>query len=131
MTDFVDINLDDTVEPYVIEAGKEVKLRIVKLEKRMNKNEEPFLFPRFEVDGEVAAKEFTKYLPLPLDSDSPKDKNSKKAAIKAFYECFGISTSGSVGLEDQVGKTGWAILGVSEDPEYGEQNYVKKFVKGN
>jgi len=34
-----------------------------------------------------------------------------------------------IDLDDCIGRQAWAILGVSEDEEYGEQNFIKRFIK--
>ncbi|MCK5607082.1 hypothetical protein KAR91_34680 [Candidatus Pacearchaeota archaeon] len=123
------LDLDEAKEPTVVDANEEVELRIVSCRKDNNKNNEPYIMPRFEVVGDDYAKEFTKYLNLPTSNMGAKQLNQCKWGLKAFFECFRIDHTRSIDHEqDLPGETGWAIVGVGESEEYGEQNYVKKFI---
>ena len=126
----IKIDVDDVVEPYAMDADSEVELRIVDVREGTNKNGGPYLMPRFEVVGEVAAKEFSYYIGLPTDDMTPKARNAAAYKYKAFCEAFGLDASEEQNPEDWIGLEGVAILGLEESAEYGEQNYIKRFVTG-
>jgi len=56
-----------------------------------------------------------------------KEKNNVLWALESFKRCFSVP-DGRIDLEDVIGNEGWAIIGLKEDPEYGEQNYIKKLI---
>ena len=125
-----DVNLDDAVEPTAVPGDTEYKLRITDAKEDTDKNGNPYLLPRFEAVDHPAAKEFTKFLRLPHPDQSDKEKNNTLWALKLFSEAFDFSFN-SLDLESIIGNEGWAILGVEETDEYGEQNFIKKFVIGS
>ena len=127
---FLDVDTSSAVEPKVVEADEEYEIRIVGATVNNDKNGKPYFLPRFEIVGEPSAKEFTKFMRLPHDEMNDKQRNNCLWQLKCFYEAFGITSP--IGDEnDIIGETAYAILGVNSDEEYGDQNYVKKFVVGN
>jgi len=125
---FLDVDTSGAVEPKAVSGDEEYEIRIVGIEQRTNKNGGAFLFPRFDIPSEPTAKEFTKYLGLPTDEMEEKQRNNTLWGLKSFFDAFEIDSSGQIDLEECIGLTAWAILGVSESEEYGEQNFVKRFV---
>lgn len=121
-------NLSDAVEPTILPADEEASLRIVSCVSKMNKNDEPYLLPRFEVVDEPTAKEFTKYFPVPFTGQDAKDQNNAMLGLQRFFSAFDYDGGGQIDTESLVGLTGWAILGVENDEKYGESNYVKRFI---
>jgi len=122
-------NVEDAQDPIAMAAG-EYKLRLIECDGlRENAAGNDYVLPRFEVVGEPLAKDFTYYLPLPAEEYDEKRTAKVLAGIKNFCLCFGIDTN-SFDTDELQGLEGWAILGVSDDEQYGEQNYIKKFVIG-
>ena len=115
-------------EPKVVPAGEEYKIRILDCRQDLNKNQEPYIMPRFDVTSEPYAKDFTTYIGLVNDNMDEKEKFRARSDLRLFLECFGLPTSGQLDIDDMKGKTGWAILGVKEDDQYGEQNTIRKFI---
>jgi len=128
MASLLDIDVSDAEEPKVVPANEEYKLRILDATSANDKNDEPFLLPRFEVVDEPLSKDFTKFLRLPHDDLNEKQLARAQWGLKLFLTAFELPTKGKVDPEDMKGKTGWAILGIEENEQYGEQNYVKKFI---
>lgn len=136
VVDLTGQNIAEAQDPVCMTAG-EYKLRIIECDgRRQNKDDNDYVLPRFEVVGEPLAKDFTYYLPLLTcdNGSSEADFDAKRkartaAGIKNFCLCFGIDTS-SFDTDDLQGLEGWAILGVSDDEQYGEQNFIKKMVVG-
>ena len=126
---FLDIDLNDVQEPTTIDADSEVKVRIVGTTEGTDKNNHPYLLARFDVPEEPTCKDFTKFYSLPHGEMEPKKLNNAKWALKVFFDAFDIDPSGGIDLEELPGKTAWVILGVSSDDQYGDQNYIKKFIK--
>ena len=123
------MNFDDTIEPKAVVAG-EYELRISDIVQDVNKNGDPYILPKFEIIGEVGSKTVTRYMALPVSTMDDDKMNKTKLGLKRFFEALGADVSGGIELETLIGETLWAILGVEEDAEYGEGNYIKRFVAG-
>lgn len=122
-------DIDNAKEPMVVEADQEYKLRIVSCRVGENKNGDPYLLPRFEITSEPYAKEFTKYLAVPHSGMTEKQRNGTAYALQTFFRAFEFDHSRPFDPEeDLIGLEGWALLGVEESEEYGESNFVKKFL---
>lgn len=131
----LELDLEGATEPTIVDADEEYKLRIVSCgEIRQDKKGNDYILPRFEIPDSPASKEFTKYLKLAtkknLEGLSAKQINSLKWGNTQFFECFKVDPSRLEPGVDLPGKTGWAILGIENDEEYGDKNYVKKFIVG-
>jgi hypothetical protein len=125
----LDLKIDDAVEPKVVPADEEYVLRIVSA--GVTKSDKGvYLIPRFEVQGEPYSKEFTHPFRTDFENMSEKDANNAKFRLSQFFNCFRFNyRGGEFDPADQLpGLQGPAILGVKETDEYGEQNFVKKFV---
>jgi len=121
------MNFDDVVEPKAVPEG-EYELRITEVTQDNNKNNEPYIMPRFDIVSEPTAKTVSKYMALPIPTMDEKRLNQTKLNLKRFFEAVGIDASGGIDLDQLVGETVWAILGLEVDDEYGEQNFVKRFM---
>ena len=125
----LDQNFADAEEPTVVPADEEYKLNIMSVRQDTDKNGAPYFLPTFECVDHPTAKEFTKFYRIPHSDLNPKQLNKAKWAIKNLLLACGMDPSMPFDPEqDLVGKELWAILGVSDDEEYGEQNYVKKLI---
>lgn len=127
--DMSNLNLDDAVELSAVEPG-EYKIRITSVKTGTNKNGHPYLMPTFSIEGEAAAKPFTRYYGLPTPDMEEKKLNNTKLALKRFEDAFDIKLSNVQSENDLIGCCAWAILGVEESEEYGTQNTLKRLVKG-
>lgn len=135
--DFTDEDLDGATEPQAVEGG-EYTLKIVdwKADKKgavlqKDKNDEPYIMPIFEViECEEAefAKNFSHFLRIPHKDMNVKDRNAARWEMKSFCTCFSLDYSQRIDYEECIGKTGDALLIVSPDEGFGEQNRVKKFM---
>lgn len=128
MTSLLDIDVTDAPEPKVVPANEEYKLRIIDATSDRDKNDEPYLLPRFEVVDEPLAKDFTKFLRLPHGELSEKQLIRVNSDIRKYLEAFELPNPFKGDPAEMKGHTGWAILGVGDDEQYGEQNYIKKFI---
>ena len=81
-----------------------------------------------ECEEAASAKSFSQFLRIPHDGMDAKEKNGAKYALKEFCTCFGIDYTQRVDYEECIGMTGEALLIVTPDEGYGEQNKVKKFL---
>ena len=126
-------DLENAVEPTVIETEEEVKLQVKDVKQDINKNEEPYMLITFEAVDFPTAKTFTKYYALPFEGMDSKKKNNASLSLRKFFQAFEVDyTSGQVDLDNLQGCEGWALLGVDkqEDSDFGPQNYIKRFVAG-
>ena len=86
----LDVDVGDAVEPKVMPAGEECKLRIVGASITTS-DKGTFLIPRLEVTDEPYAKEFTHVLTIPEDDMDEKRLNQCKYRLDEFYRTFEFS----------------------------------------
>lgn len=123
------VNYDDAVEPKCVEADEEYQLRITSAKVSENKNGNPYLMVFFEVKDEPTAKELSHYFELPNGEMNEKRLNQAKWGLKNFFQAIDFDGSREFDPADDLpGCECWAILGLREDEQYGEQNFVKKFL---
>lgn len=126
----LDLDVSGAQEPQPAAPG-EHQIRIIAVRKDMNKNDEPYLMPTFEVVGDDLAPDFNRYFPIPTDAmkrENPKKHNRAAFALKTFFEAFGLNPSDPGDEEDWKGLEAWAILDIEKDDEFGDRNRVKRFV---
>jgi len=123
------MNFDDVTEPKAVVAG-EYELRVVEVTQDTNKNGDPYILPRFAIVGESDSKSVTKYLALPFEGMDEEKLMKARRGLKRFFEAVGADVSSGIDLESLHGETVWAMLGVEEDEEYGEGNFIRRFVAG-
>jgi hypothetical protein len=54
--------------------------------------------------------------------------NSARYGMQLFLDTFGLDASSLANPSDMVGAEGWAILGLEESDQWGEQNFIKKLI---
>jgi len=134
-------NLNDSHEPTVAKEGEyTIKLKDWKTDDeghviRLDSSDKKFMLPLMEVidcEGSEFMKEFTHFLRLPSEEMTAKDNNKAKWNLKIFFESFGIDYQGRMDFSEvaEGDYTADVILGVQDNDEYGDQNYIKKFVSG-
>lgn len=129
MIDPSEWNLDEAQEPTTVPDGTECRLRIIEVTKGIDKNGSNYYLPRFEIVDEPYAKDFTQFLSEPNEKIPKRQLNRIKYNMLQFMTAFDIDRGGPTDpTEDWINHEGWAILGHKIDPQYGEQNYVKKFI---
>lgn len=122
---FLDMDFNDVVEPRAVEADAEYKVRIMDMKEGVNKKGGKYIMVFFDILDEVGAKTLSHYMGLPESSMDAKQLNNTKYRIKQFLDCFDIDPK--TDTEDWVGAEGWVILGVQDNEQYGEQNFIKCF----
>lgn len=127
----VDLNLDDVVEPQVVEPGEyEVELTKNSVELKESQNGNKYLNARLNIKGEGETKPIFHLMMMP---DGGEYDNSRKLDIKRFLDAFELDyemkfTEGDKNhLIGTAGKTSYAILKKESDEEYGERNTVKRW----
>lgn len=124
--DFLDLgDLSEVQELQTVPEG-EYTLRIIALELRKKNN--AYLFAKFAIEGESGTKPVQHTFMLPKPDDDPDTADRRKRSIKHFYQAFGIPLTGPVYFSEYIGATGRALLSEEEDPEFGAQNRIRKFI---
>ena len=127
---FLDLNFDEVFEPKALTQG-EYQLRVIDAGvKTSSKGKGDYLGVRLEVMNEPTAKTIQHVMMLPSSNDDIKKKNNRLFAIQSFIKACGMDPGANFNPEQLVGSTCWAILTEEADPEYGNQNRVRKFVAG-
>lgn len=127
---FLGQNFEDVFEPKSVKEG-EYQLRVLSAEvKTSTKTGGDYISLKLEIVSEPTAKEINHVLMIPTASDDIKQKNKRLSAIQAFVKSCGLDPSTTNNVKEVEGCTCWAILSEIEDPEYGMQNKVRKFVVG-
>lgn len=125
---FLDVNLGDAREPKAVKEGEYI-IRWIDTNEGIDKNGHNYIQVLFDVPQEADSKTFTHFVGLPYPDMEPKKLNSSKWNLKLLFEAFGVDHTKQIDLTVCKGRQAWAILGVSNDEQYGDQNYVKKFVR--
>ena len=131
--DLSDMGLDEGQEPQAVDGDKEYKLRILEVTEGEDKREWDYIMPRFEIIDDPFSKDFTQFINVPdkkkMDVKTLNRVKHGPTGFVSFLKAFGFDTSAKINFPDQSpGKEGWAILGKKKTEEYGEQNYIKRFV---
>jgi hypothetical protein len=127
---FLDINFEDTYEP-TVKAPGEYQVRCLKAEIRTSKNTGgEYVNLQLEIADDPEAKDIFHIMMLPTSNDDKKKANNRKMALLNAFKAFGIDPTGGINLAELEGQTGWAILDIEDDPEYGQKNRVKRFIAG-
>lgn len=127
---FLDINFEDTYEP-TVKAPGEYLLRCLKAEIRTSKNTGgEYVNLQLEIADDPEAKDIFHIMMLPTANDDKKKANNRKMGLLNAFKAFGVDPTGGISLSALEGQTGWAILDIEDDPEYGQKNRVKRFIVG-
>ena len=120
---FMSVNLDDAVTPVIVADGKECQVQVIEAEANAEKCYVKLRMKPVGVDGFV--KSFNHFLFFPKPEDDSEKRNNKLCSLRDFNTAFGIS--GPVtDPAAYVGTMGWAIIGIEESAQYGQQNQIKK-----
>jgi len=136
LVDYSDIkdDIEGAQDQKILPAGTEVKARIIAVRSGISeKNDCEWYNVRFDIPNEPLAREFTTFFwdPLSREKLDPKQAARNNYQLKQFFSCFSVDISRKFSWEDDLpGLTGWVILGVNRDSNYGDQNTVSKFVVG-
>ena len=128
----LDIDVSNTPEMEPAPDG-EHEVRITDVTEGTDKNGSPYLLPRFEVVGVDTAPDFTKFYGLPtkeMKAEDPKRHQRASLNLKKFFEAFGIDPSSPGDPQEWRGETAWAMLGTEVNEEFGDRNYIKRFITG-
>lgn len=124
------LDFDGVYEPETVPGG-EYQLRVLKAEIKQQKPEKgsgSFVQLRLDIPSAPKSKDITHVMMLPGQQDDPKQKNSRLAAIQNFLKACGFDNVNNIAETE--GSSCWAILTEEDDPEYGKQNRIRKFVAG-
>ncbi len=125
---FLDVDCSNAPEITIAEGGREYNITWLGGIIGVDRNDHPYFMPRFEVVEEPYMKDFTDFLGLPYEGISEKDHAQVLDKLSKFKACFGIPLDARIDIENGPPLTGWAILGAKDDPEYGEQNTLRKYI---
>lgn len=123
--------IKEAPEPKVLPKSTEVELRIIRINEGVSeKNSASWFMPTYDVPADPMVIEFNDFFWNLSDRDKLGEKEYARALhkMKMFAACFGIDLSKPFSWDDLEGKTGWAILRVVKDPEYGDKNGISKYL---
>lgn len=130
---FIDLDTSDAREPICVEDG-EYLIRVTGYRKdgegniiRTSQTGNKYFIMAFDIPDEEFSKGFSKIFSLPTPDTEPKRLNAIKWELDCLKRCFGMV---DLDLNGFIQKTGYAMLTKKNDPQYGEQNEVKKFIVG-
>lgn len=128
---YLDLNLDDAVDLVAVEPEE---YRLVIYDARIGRKtpeSQAYLLVRFDIPDITNAKDVTHVMMLPDPSkEDAKQVNKRKLQIRELMQAIGLDWSGRIDLDAMKGMECWAILGLEESEEYGEQNRIRRFVTG-
>jgi hypothetical protein len=127
----VEKEIKDAPKPHILDKGAEVEVRIIGVNEGVSeRNNCRWFMPRFDVPRDPMANEFNTFFWNPLDNNKLDEKQKQKNNynLQQFFACFGVTDLSKFSFDDLTGKKGWAILGVQKDEEYGDKNYISKYI---
>ncbi len=126
----VDLDVDVPDPVAVAEAQYEIIQRSASVrQQRPEKGTGKYIFVLFEIAGETNAKMVTHVMMFPQDSDDEKTVYNRRLAIRQYYEALSISVDGNAAdLSTGNGNSTFAFLTCRTDPEYGDQNSIRRFI---
>ena len=130
MIDPSDWNLGDIPEPQVLDDGEEVKVRITSVFDAETKSGAiPYWRINLEVPDKPLVKDFSFNLYKPHEGQTPKQDFNTKYAIQNMMKAFKLDMTRPFDPESNwIGEEAWAIVGMKEDPNYGKQNSIRKWI---
>lgn len=137
MSGIADINLNELAELKALPEGTESRVRVTGIPEVNTKEKDgsQYIRVRLCVFQEPDVKDISYFIGLPDEQFDDKQNADRGRRLKKFCEGFDIDMgTGSVrAILDNIasweGLEAWAILGFSNDDQYGEQNHVKKLRK--
>lgn len=129
----------DAPQPKILPKGTEAKFRIIAV--RTGTSEKPKSFgakwfqPVFDCPDDPMVIEFNDFFwdlsPQTRDKIDPKQWERNKYHFQTFIQSFHIDISKPFDMEvDWVGKTGWIVVGIKTDEQYGDKNSVSEYTSG-
>jgi len=116
----------DVPEQKVLPEG-EHKVKIANVEEKVDKNGD-LGYRVLLVSDEPNTRPISYYLGLPSEALRERNEslfNSSVIRVRSFVQAFAITSNEPT---DWVGHEAFAIVRVTQSPEYGEQNNVRRFV---
>lgn len=120
-------NLSDIPEQSVVPTGI-YDLRIIKAQEKTSKMGRKGIMQIIEIVSEDNALNIFDTLWLPMDSDDEGKKMTMLRMLKERLQALNLPTDGSVELADFAGLEFSASVVLTEDPEYGNKNEIKKIL---
>jgi len=133
---FLDIPYKDVPDLRVIPEGTEVLLTIK--EAKFTVKEESgnkFIQLKLADMGDPSVKKVYENIFLPRDDDDEDKKQNKLRRIKQFCEAFQVDLNqcevndATKEIQALVGASGWVIVSVDTDSQYGESNNIARYIK--
>lgn len=129
--EFMGVNLEDVQEPQVAPDKSEALLEVVSAETNAEKRYTRLMMRIIGVNGatpEVPLAKFSHFLFWPKPEDESEKRENKLRSNKRFYQAFNLPLDGSVRTSEFTGRTGYAILSVTNSEQYGAQNEISKLI---
>lgn len=135
--DFLDLAmLDDIPEQTLLEDGSEHEVQIINAkigesgEDRKTAGQK-YLLVTYKATDEEDSAPFTDVFMLPFNGLDKEQFNMRGRQLRTFFECFDFDYRGFNLFEETEmlkGLTGDVVVRVTDDPMYGEQNSVKRYL---
>lgn len=124
----LEVNVNDVEDLHIAAAG-EYLLEVRSAEvKKSEKTGGDYLMVWFMFKEEPGTKDISNVFMMPTEEDDERTKGNRLRALKNFCKAFEYDASDGIESDDLVGLEGYAIVGEKDDPEYGEQNNVRRWV---
>lgn len=134
--DFLNIPTEDELPNLKAVAAGEYRLTILGAERKSGvgaKSGKAYdsINVAFAMDDNPDAQNVYKTFFLPSEDSTPKQRAQSLRQLRFFIQAFNLPNEISLNdLDSWSGKSGFAILKLTSDEEYGDKNEVSKFVAG-
>lgn len=125
--EFFNPDFSDTHEEVALADGSEALLRLQGVYAGTDKNGNPFKRLVYEPVEEPYAKPLSFFLFMPTANDSARVRNRKNLTLQRWMQAHKLE--GGFNWAEIIGTEVWAILRLTQNEKYGEQNEVKEWVR--
>jgi hypothetical protein len=122
--DFMDIDLDDVVEPQVLAEGSQVKVVVESC--TVPEGKEYFCLT-LKVTGGQDLVDPKGYL-TGTKGEEKESRNQRGRRIKLAVEALGVDPAHWKDPTTWEGHSAWALLGLEDSEEYGRRNTLRRWV---
>jgi hypothetical protein len=126
---FLDVNFDEIPEIEAqVEGEYELVVEKAKLGRAKKEPNDPYLMLYIGFADVPTGKTFTEVLMLPGEDSDTKERYERLGRVKKTATAFGVDISRGLNVADFENQRTWALVGETEDKQYGKGNRVVQFL---
>lgn len=127
---FMDYDVSGAIEPKTLANGTEHEFQIVDIDLKAAAKSSMIGVILKALNQPEPTKLVRHALWYPKPSDDAEQRNNSALALKRFYKAFNIQPheQNSASYQSWINRTTWATVSEKEDPKFGMQNRIDRFI---